>query len=281
VFQNYALFPHLTVWENLAFGLRMQRLPTPEITRRVAEALELVQLVGFGTRRPQQLSGGQQQRVALARALVLRPQVLLLDEPLGALDRQLRKAMQRELRRIQQEVCMTFLYVTHDHEEALSMSDRLAVMRQGKMEQIGTPQQLYQSPRTKFVADFMGAANILSGQVTAITPQEVRLAAAGGVCVTVPNVPGVAPGATVSYIIRPEAVQLLPMTTACSGQNACIGRITTTVYLGEVTEIEILSEAGDTIVSRMPSRLAQQHGYGRNDTVRLTWQTADSHILLA
>src|SRR4030095_9319397 len=169
VFQNYALFPHLTVKENIAFGLRLQspRVLESEISRRVDDALELVQLGGVEARRPQQLSGGQQQRVALARALVLRPQVLLLDEPLGALDRQLRKAMQRELRRIQQEVRMTFLYVTHDQEEALSMSDRLAVMRHGKIEQIGTPHEIFQTPRTKFVADFMGATNIFSGTVTA------------------------------------------------------------------------------------------------------------------
>jgi spermidine/putrescine transport system ATP-binding protein len=280
VFQHYALFPHLTVWDNIAFGLRLQRLPAPEVSRRVAEALELVQLVGFDRRRPQQLSGGQQQRVALARALVLRPQVLLLDEPLGALDRQLRKAMQRELRRIQREVRMTFLYVTHDHEEALSMSDRLAVMRHGKMEQAGTPQELYQTPRTKFVADFMGAANILSGQVAAITPQGVRLQAAGGGCVHVPSAAGVTAGATVSYIVRPEAVQLLPMTAACGSLNTCIGRIRNTVYLGEVTEIELLSEAGETIVCRLPSHLAQRHGYRQSDTVRLAWQTEDSHLLL-
>ena len=168
VFQHYALFPHLTVQDNVAFGLRVKgrRLPGAEVTQRVKAVLDLVQLSGLETRRPHQLSGGQQQRVALARALVLQPHVLLLDEPLGALDRQLRKAMQTELRRIQREVGMTFLYVTHDQDEALSMADRMAVMRQGAIEQLGTPQDIFQTPRTRFVAEFMGAANIFMGRIT-------------------------------------------------------------------------------------------------------------------
>src|SRR5438309_6540801 len=165
VFQHYALFPHLTVQDNVAFGLRVKgrRLPEAEVTRRVKAVLDLVQLTGLETRRPHQLSGGQQQRVALARALVLQPHVLLLDAPLGALDRQLRKAMQTELRRIQREVGMTFLYVTHDQDEALSMSDRMAVMRQGDIEQGGAPQEMFQTPRSRFVAEFMGSAISCTG----------------------------------------------------------------------------------------------------------------------
>jgi len=282
VFQHYALFPHLTVQDNIAFGLRTRshKLPEVEITRRVSEALELVQLGGFGSRRPQQLSGGQQQRVALARALVLRPQVLLLDEPLGALDRQLRKAMQRELRRIQQEVRMTFLYVTHDQEEALSMSDRLAVMQHGVIEQLGTPQAIFQTPRTTFVADFMGAANIFGGRVTAVTPQAVHIDMPGGLTVTAPPTPGVAVGATISFVVRPDAVQLLPSDAAAAGDNTCVGKISRTVYLGETTEIEVTLRTGLTMISRVPSRMAQQGGYRQNDTVQLAWQTTDCHVLL-
>src|SRR5919202_453618 len=161
VFQNYALFPHLNVFDNIAFGLRRQKRPKAEIRRRGAGGLELVQLTGLEKRRPTQVSGGQQQRVALARALVLQPAVLLLDEPLGALDAKLRKALQIELKALQQQVGITFIYVTHDQEEALEMSDRLAVMSGGRIAQLGTPFEVYQEPRSEFVADFLGVANLL------------------------------------------------------------------------------------------------------------------------
>src|SRR5437764_4058698 len=159
VFQSYGLFPHLTVFENVAFGLRRQKVPGKEIERRVGEALELVNLERFGRRRPSQLSGGQQQRVALARALVNRPKVLLLDEPLGALDLKLRKQMQLELKRIQDDVGITFVHVTHDQEEAMTMADRIAIMNGGRIEQLGTPTELYERPRTAFVAGFLGVSN--------------------------------------------------------------------------------------------------------------------------
>ena len=165
VFQNYALFPHLDVGDNVAFGLKRRKVAKDETTRRVGEALELVHLTGYAKRKPNQLSGGQQQRVALARALVNRPNVLLLDEPLGALDLKLRRQLQVELKRIQTEVGITFVYVTHDQEEALTMSDRIAVMHAGKVEQLGTPEELYEQPATRFVADFIGSTNLLRGQV--------------------------------------------------------------------------------------------------------------------
>ena len=165
VFQNYALFPHLDVGDNVAFGLKRRKVARDETTRRVGEALELVHLTGYAKRKPNQLSGGQQQRVALARALVNRPNVLLLDEPLGALDLKLRRQLQVELKRIQTEVGITFVYVTHDQEEALTMSDRIAVMHAGKVEQLGTPEELYEQPATRFVADFIGSTNLLRGQV--------------------------------------------------------------------------------------------------------------------
>ncbi len=165
VFQNYALFPHLNVYDNIAFGLRRAKRPKAEIRERVGKALELVQLSGYERRKSSQLSGGQQQRVALARALILNPAVLLLDEPLGALDAKLRKALQIELKSLQQEVGITFLYVTHDQEEALTMSDRLAVMNGGHIEQVGAPQDVYEDPETLFVADFLGVSNLMEARI--------------------------------------------------------------------------------------------------------------------
>ena len=180
VFQSYALFPHLDVGDNVAFGLRRRHVATPEIRRRVADALELVHLTGYEKRKPNQLSGGQQQRVALARALVNRPNVLLLDEPLGALDLKLRRALQIELKRIQIEVGITFVYVTHDQEEALTMSDRIAVMNHGKVEQVGMPEELYDRPASRFVADFMGTTNLLAGTVETVGDGLVAIRLAGG-----------------------------------------------------------------------------------------------------
>ena len=182
VFQSYALFPHRTVAENVAFGLRMREVPKPEIERRVAAALAQVALTGFETRKPGQLSGGQQQRVALARALVVEPPVLLCDEPLGALDRKLRQQMQFELKELQKRLGVTLVFVTHDQEEALAMSDRIAVMNGGRVEQVGTPTEIYERPRTRFVADFIGEINILQegGRLRALRPEKIRLVAAEG-----------------------------------------------------------------------------------------------------
>jgi len=182
VFQSYALFPHRTVAENVAFGLRMREVPKPEIERRVAAALAQVALTGFETRKPGQLSGGHQQRVALARALVVEPPVLLCDEPLGALDRKLRQQMQFELKELQKRLGVTLVFVTHDQEEALAMSDRIAVMNGGKVEQVGTPTEIYERPRTRFVADFIGEINILEegGPLRALRPEKIRLVAANG-----------------------------------------------------------------------------------------------------
>jgi putative spermidine/putrescine transport system ATP-binding protein len=181
VFQDYALFPHMTVGENVAYGLKIRRVPRAERRTRVDEALETVRLEGYGGRRPAQLSGGQRQRVALARALVNRPQVLLLDEPLGALDLKLRQEMQIELKRIQREVGITFIYVTHDQDEALTMSDRLAVFNQGKIEQVGPPAEVYEHPRTEFVAGFVGVSNLLEreGATISVRPEKIRILAEG------------------------------------------------------------------------------------------------------
>ena len=289
VFQNYALFPHLTVYDNIAFGLRVKsrRTPEPEVKKLVAQALELVHLGDFGTRRPDQLSGGQQQRVALARALILRPKVLLLDEPLGALDRKLRKTMQIELRRIQQEVDITFVYVTHDQEEAMSMSDRVAVMRNGKFEQIGSPQEIFQSPQTRFTADFMGASNIFSGRVTTVSGGTAGGASTGtvqietemGFTVISRNNRDLSSGTAVSFSIRPEAVQVFPRDWEWQADNEFDGRITGKLYLGDVTELEVSLAGKESIISRVGSRIDQSFGFQEGDPVSIGWNAEDCNLL--
>jgi spermidine/putrescine transport system ATP-binding protein len=209
VFQHYALFPHMSVRDNVAFGPRSQKLPEPEVTKRVGELLAVVRLGKFADRKPAQLSGGQQQRVALARALVNYPSALLLDEPLGALDLKLRQAMQIELKRIQREVGITFIYVTHDQEEALTMSDRIAVMNEGRVEQIGSPEEIYHSPATVFVASFIGVANLLPARVVGVVDTRV-VATVGGdrrVEATASGW-GVKPGSDATLMVRPERLRL-------------------------------------------------------------------------
>ncbi len=210
VFQSYALFPHLDVFENVAFGLRRQHTPKAEVKRRVGEMLELVDLPNYERRRPNQLSGGQQQRVALARALVNEPSLLLLDEPMSALDAKLRRQMQVELKRIQTRVGITFLYVTHDQEEAMTMSDRLAVMRHGRIEGIGSPQEIYDSPTTEFVATFLGASNLLAGHVTAVDGSVATVTLTNGwdLHVRVGRLPEARVGLTVKVGVRPEKISI-------------------------------------------------------------------------
>ena len=243
VFQSYALFPHLNVYDNVAFGLKRQKRPKPEIRQRVAEALELVQLTGLEKRKPAQMSGGQQQRVALARALVLKPAVLLLDEPLGALDAKLRKALQIELKQLQQQVGITFIYVTHDQEEALTMSDRIAVMSDGRVEQVGPPEEVYEEPTTTFVADFLGVSNLMtvtahgeSGGRCKVALGEFELYAANGELSTT--------GET-RMVIRPERVHLEPH--EATGENRIPGMVERVVYLGNANQIIIGLAHGEKI----------------------------------
>jgi spermidine/putrescine transport system ATP-binding protein len=248
VFQQYALFPHMDVFENVAFGLRRKKVDKGEIKRRVAEALSLVELEGRETRKPRQLSGGQQQRVALARALVNRPRALLLDEPLGALDLKLRQAMQLELKRIQREVGITFVYVTHDQEEALTMSDRLVVMNAGRIEQLGNPRELYEHPATRFVANFIGTSNVLTGRLerkgdawalAGLGPEERVLVADPG--------PGQA-GQEVELAVRPEKVVLrAEQDPPPPGQCALRGRVTEIVYLGTSTQYRTVTDGGQAV----------------------------------
>jgi spermidine/putrescine transport system ATP-binding protein len=227
VFQSYALFPHLSVADNIGFGLRFQKASKQEITTRVGDALELVRLSSYGKRKAHQLSGGQQQRVALARALVLRPKVLLLDEPLGALDAKLRKTLQVELRALHQDVGITFVYVTHDQEEALTMSDRLAVMNEGEIEQVGTPKETYEEPASAYVADFLGVANLLPAKVS----QSGRVVVNGSAHTA--DTAGVTGDCTV--LIRPERVLLSPLG---NGQLEAVPAVVEQrIYVGAVTQV--------------------------------------------
>jgi spermidine/putrescine transport system ATP-binding protein len=239
VFQSYALFPHLTVADNVGFGLRFRSLSTAEKRARVEETLELVRLGGFGRRKPHQLSGGQQQRVALARALILSPDVLLLDEPLGALDAKLRRELQIELKSIQREVGITFLYVTHDQEEALTMSDRLAVMAHGRVEQLGTPRDVYERPETAFVADFIGVSNLMRARSSGDDRVEV-----GGVQL-VARAGDTRRAGVVRLAIRPERVRIEP--SGAGGQNRIPATIERLVYLGSTTQVYVLLPSGDRI----------------------------------
>ena len=221
VFQKYALFPHLDVFENIAFGLRIAKVPAEEIEERVTEMLGVVSLKGFEHRKITQLSGGQQQRVAIARALVNRPKVLLLDEPLGALDLRLRKDMQNELKRIQQQMGITFIYVTHDQEEALTMSDTVVVMDKGRIQQIGTPEDIYNEPKNAFVADFIGESNILNG--TMVRDNGVKMYGKEFPCVD----GGFAPNEPVDVVIRPEDIDIVPVE-----QGQLVGTVTNVTFKG-------------------------------------------------
>lgn len=251
VFQSYALFPHMTVADNIAYGLRQQRLGRDEIRRRVDEALEMVRLPGAGARRPAQLSGGQQQRVALARALVNRPTVLLLDEPLSALDLKLRKEMQIELKALQHEVGITFIYVTHDQEEAITLSNRIAVMNGGRLEQEGSPTEVYDHPRTRFVADFIGLTNFIAGRVREAIPASSagdagKVTVATGIgevcCASVQS--DIRVGEAVTITLRPEKVSIIDATaTPREGWNAVQGVVTQSAFLGAQNEYRVRIES--------------------------------------
>jgi spermidine/putrescine transport system ATP-binding protein len=240
VFQSYALFPHLSVFENVAFGLRERRTPRAEIERRVRASLALVRLDTRAEHRPAQLSGGMQQRVALARALVYEPRVLLLDEPLAALDKKLREEMRSELREIQRSVGITTVFVTHDQSEALGLSDRIAVMHRGRIEQLGTPREIYERPATRFVAEFIGASSVLRGRATAAD----RVTLTGGEAVRVLGVPGLRAGEAVELAIRPERIRL----AGGEGENVMDGRVIGVVYQGLQTEFTVEVGGGQRLL---------------------------------
>ena len=276
VFQHYALFPHMSIHENIAFGLRLKKLPATERRAKVAAILRVIQLEGTEKRKPSQLSGGQQQRVALARALVNEPAALLLDEPLGALDVKLRKQLQLELKRVQSELGTTFVYVTHDQEEALGMSDRIAVMNGGLVEQIGTPREVYEHPQTAFVADFIGSLNALDFRVDAV---EDGLAIArlgeGRVAVAAPDV---AIGSSMRVAVRPERVRIDPAGARVpEGGSRVPGRVAEIVYLGPVTQFHVDTPAGRIVSYRMNDEAAARLELGAE--VVLTWAHEHASVL--
>jgi spermidine/putrescine transport system ATP-binding protein len=273
VFQSYALFEHLSVWDNVAFGPRRRKVPEPEIRKRVGDMLELVRLKPKATSMPQQLSGGQQQRVALARALVNLPAVLLLDEPLGALDLQLRKQMQIELKEIQRTVGITFVYVTHDQEEALTMSDRIAVMNEGVLQQCGTPEEIYEQPANAFVAGFIGISNLVPGEVE---DHGVRLQT--GQLVPVDLGSRIVAGESVFVCVRPEKLRLGPKV---DGQVSVEGTVVETVYLGTATQYMVELAPGLRLVAieNNTNTASSEHRLARGTKVTIGWLPEHCRVL--
>jgi putative spermidine/putrescine transport system ATP-binding protein len=257
VFQDYALFPHMTVDQNIGYGLMVKGVGKAERRERVEAALATVRLDGYGRRKPGQLSGGQRQRVALARALVNRPRVLLLDEPLGALDRKLREQMQVELKQLQREVGITFLFVTHDQDEALTMSDRIAVFHDGRLEQVGTPDEVYERPATAFVADFIGTSNIVDGAAA------MALFGSDG-----------------QFSLRPERIRLLPDgEPPRRDEQVAVGRLVDVVYAGATVRRVVALDAGPVLVSTESSTGSHEHQPSRGSAVRLGWNSSSAYRL--
>lgn len=270
VFQSYALFPHMTVYDNVAYGLKMKKVNKSEIKERVVNMLDLVQLGGFEKRYPSQLSGGQKQRVAIARALINRPKVLLLDEPLGALDLKLRKQMQLELKRLQRKLNITFIYVTHDQEEALTMSDRICVMNEGVLQQVGTPFEIYENPQTKFVATFIGETNLFEGKVIQKNEDELHIAVEPGDFTV--NGSGFNQGDMIAVSVRPE--RMLYSISPVDGFNL-MGTVKEQVYVGSVLKtIVILSNGNEIKIERLAGQELPTGG-----EVYLYWKNGDAKLI--
>jgi spermidine/putrescine transport system ATP-binding protein len=283
VFQNYALFPHLTVARNVSFGLEQRKTPKGEIEGRVHKALEMVRLKPdlFSHRMPGQLSGGQRQRVALARALVLEPAILLLDEPLGAIDLKLRKEMQLELKALNKQLGTTFIYVTHDQEEALTMSDRIAVMDNARVAQLGTPAEIYENPRTAFVAKFIGESNFFSGRVTERLNGAWVVQRDGGGSFRVPHTPNLKEGQQIRIAVRPEWLDVQRPDSVPPGENALMGTVRDIIYLGETMHVIVtVPEAGDvTVALRNEGQLIKPLVWKRGDGAAVAWLPEDCQIL--
>ncbi|NGQ95712.1 ABC transporter ATP-binding protein [Brevibacillus sp. SYP-B805] len=276
VFQSYALFPHLTAYENVAFGLRVKRVPAAEIDRRVKQALRLVQLEDFAKRKPEQLSGGQKQRIAIARALVNNPKVLLLDEPLGALDQKLRKQMQVELKHLQKQLGITFIFVTHDQEEALTMSDRIAVMHHGVLEQVGTPDEIYNRPATAFVAEFIGETNLLRGKAIERTA-DALLVECEGFRLTAPLQADIREQEPVVVAVRPERISL-SLSPADTPERICLpARLSERIYTGAFTRTVVTLADGKTLVSH--EKTDELLPVGQGDSLYVQWNPAHAVVL--
>jgi spermidine/putrescine transport system ATP-binding protein len=282
VFQSYALFPHLSVEDNVAFGLRRKHVAKDEVRRRVAAELERVGLSREAKRKPRQLSGGQQQRVALARALINLPTVLLLDEPLGALDLKLRKGLQIELKKIQRDVGITFIYVTHDQEEALTMSDRIAVMNHGVIEQLDTPEAVYERPRTTFVAGFIGVSNLMPGHVVSANGAVSQLRLDSGVQVPAGGAGGLGVGERCYAVVRPEKLRIERVEEPADGSRPSVeGMVESSLYLGTATQFVVRLPDGVAMTVLVPNadEAERQHLPGAGVRVRLTWASEHTHLV--
>lgn len=280
VFQSYALFPHMSVFENVAFGLKRKGVDKAEVKRRVGEMLEIVDLTGREKRRPKEMSGGQQQRVALARALVNGPRALLLDEPLGALDLKLRQLMQVELKRIQREVGITFVYVTHDQGEALTMSDRIAVMNDGGIEQLGTPREIYERPASKFVAGFIGTSNLLSGQVSETSGMNAIISYGPDGQIVVPLADGqrAAAGDNLELTVRPEKIEICTEQPN-GGGSAVRAKVSEVVYLGTSTNYLVATATGADVTVFVQNATTADDIAERGDDVWLSWDPRHSYAI--
>jgi spermidine/putrescine transport system ATP-binding protein len=282
VFQSYALFPHRSVEQNVAFGLQRQKVEKAEIRRRVGEELERVGLSGEAKRKPAQLSGGQQQRVALARALVNRPEVLLLDEPLGALDLKLRKQLQVELKRIQRDVGITFVYVTHDQEEALTMSDRIAVMNRGVVEQVADPETVYERPGTTFVAGFIGVSNLMPGEIVSSNGAGTQMRLDAGPTVKALDSGGVQTGERAHAVVRPEKLELRQTGAPDEGNRPSVeGQVESSLYLGTATQMVVRLGDGTRMTVLVPNADAEARRDlpAAGDGARLSWSDENIHIV--
>ena len=279
VFQNYALFPHMTVAKNIAFPLTMRHAGRNEIAARVSKVLKLVGLPDHGGRYPKQLSGGQQQRVALARAMVFEPRILLMDEPLGALDKKLREQMQLEIKRLHRELGMSIIYVTHDQEEALVMSDRIAVFNHGRLEQVGTPSQLYERPMTRFVAEFIGESNIFAG-IAATNADGFSIVTSAGVRLRAVATRPMPADAHVVVSVRPERITLQAGNPPAEAENAIGGCVVEVIYLGRSRKYVVRTAAGPEVVCYQQARSGTELGFNLGSMVSLRWCAEDATVLL-
>jgi spermidine/putrescine ABC transporter ATP-binding subunit len=277
VFQNYALFPHMTVGENIAFPLQMRKMNKSEITEQTRAVLALVGLPGYEGRYPRQLSGGQQQRVAVARALVFNPRVLLMDEPLGALDKQLRERLQLEIKALHEQLGVTIIYVTHDQEEALVMSDRIAVMNDGRIEQCGLPTELYDEPATRFVADFIGESNFIEGTIERFDGNAACIAAPGIGELRVPRKPGLANGSTVALTVRPEKI-VASENGLAPDMNVVEGTIEDVVFVGEMRRYVVTLAGGQRLILKAQNRSGVRN-FARGDAIRVCWNVNDGRLV--
>lgn len=281
VFQQYSLFPHMSIFENVAFPLKMRKVGKDEIKKRVTDILTLVELEEFADRMPAQLSGGQQQRVALARALVFEPTILLMDEPLAALDKQLRETMQMEIRQLHEQLGLTIIYVTHDQEEALKMSDRIAIFNEGNIDQIGTPTDLYDRPGTQFIAEFLGDSNVFHGKVTSLNNELVTVESEHGQSFSAATDESYEKGTDVVIMVRPEKVQITKEIDHTKTVNVVQAKVKESIYLGESFKYMLETSFGETVtVKKQIDKIAEQI-FENGDTVYMTWEAANAVVLLS